>query len=92
VTNYLGCSGHIVSSDFARVVVESRAESRVLLGQKVAGFVQGVCSVNDRPGAFAEFTVSPADLVWLIPDGMTLEAAATVSLCALTTAQATYYR
>ena len=66
VTNALGSSGHIVGSDFAGVGVESRPESRILPEQRVAGFVQGACSVNDRPSAFAGCTVPPADLVWLI--------------------------
>jgi NADPH:quinone reductase-like Zn-dependent oxidoreductase len=90
-TNPLASSGRVVGSDFSGVVVESSADSR-LVGQRVAGFVQGACSVNDRPGAFAEFTTSPSDLVWQIRDDLTFEEAATTSLCALTAAQAIHYR
>ncbi|KAG7284049.1 hypothetical protein NEMBOFW57_010409 [Staphylotrichum longicolle] len=62
-------------------------------GDRVAGFLQGACSANPRPGAFASFVVCPADLVWKIPPGgMACEAAAAVSLCGLTAAQAVFYR
>lgn len=58
----------------------------------MAGFVQGANSVNDRPGAFAEYVVSSANLVWTVPESMKTEEAAAVSLCALTAAQALFYR
>lgn len=61
-------------------------------GDRVAGFLQGACSANARPGAFASFVVCPADLVWKIPPGVASEAAAAVSLCGLTAAQAVFYR
>lgn len=48
--------------------------------------------MNERPGAFAEFLVCPADLVWRIPPHVTFEAAAAVSLCGLTAAQALFFR
>lgn len=58
----------------------------------MAGFLQGACSVNERPGAFAEFLVVPWDLVWKIPNVMSVEEAAGVSLVALTAAQAIWFR
>lgn len=61
-------------------------------GDRVAGFLQGACSVNNRPGAFAEYIVCPADLVWRIPGTMAFEEAAAVSLCGLTAAQGLFYR
>ncbi|ROV98377.1 hypothetical protein VMCG_07199 [Cytospora schulzeri] len=61
-------------------------------GDRVAGFLQGACSVNDRPGAFAEYIVCPADLVWRIPGTVSFEEAAGVSLCGLTAAQGLFYR
>ncbi|WYZ45996.1 hypothetical protein EsH8_IX_000221 [Colletotrichum jinshuiense] len=91
VLNPLGKTGRTVGSDFAGTVVESNATTHQS-GQRVAGFLQGACSVNNRPGAFAEYLVCPADLIWRIPDSMTLEEAATVSLCALTAAQGIFYR
>lgn len=61
-------------------------------GERVAGFLQGACSVNDRPGAFAEYVVVPADLVWRIPGHLSFEEAAGMSLCGLTAAQALFFR
>lgn len=61
-------------------------------GERVAGFLQGACSVNDRPGAFAEYVVCPADLVWRIPGHMSFEEAAGLSLCGLTAAQGLFFR
>jgi NADPH:quinone reductase-like Zn-dependent oxidoreductase len=61
-------------------------------GDRVAGFLQGACSVNPRPGAFAEYVVCPADLVWRVPGNVSYEQAATVSLCGLTAAQALFFR
>lgn len=95
--NPLGSTGRIVGSDFAGTVVESNFAERSATsvfekGERVAGFVQGACSVNERPGAFAEFVVCPADLVWRIPAGMAFEQAASVSLCGLTAAQAVFGR
>ncbi|KKY33950.1 putative zinc-binding oxidoreductase [Diaporthe ampelina] len=61
-------------------------------GDRVAGFLQGACSANDRPGAFAEYVVCPADLVWRIPGRVPYEEAAAVSLCGLTAAQGLFFR
>lgn len=49
-------------------------------------------SVNDRPGAFAEYLVVDYDLTWNIPDNMPFEEAASVSLCGVTAAQAVFER
>ncbi|KAM0323657.1 hypothetical protein ACHAQA_008592 [Verticillium albo-atrum] len=90
----LGDTGRIVGSDFAGTVeaVSDLGSSKVQVGEKVAGFLQGACSLNERPGAFAEYVVCPAELVWRIPSSITLEDASTVSLCALTAAQVVFYR
>lgn len=61
-------------------------------GDRVAGCLQGACSVHDRPGAFAEYVVCPADLVWRVPAHLSLAAAASVSLCGLAAAQGLYFR
>ncbi|KAF4449082.1 hypothetical protein F53441_7594 [Fusarium austroafricanum] len=88
----------IVGTDFAGTVVEAASDvnelsdARVQPGARVAGFLQGACSVNDRPGAFAEYIVIPYDLVWAIPAGLTLEEASTISMCGLTAAQAIFGR
>ncbi|KAF2433522.1 GroES-like protein [Tothia fuscella] len=96
VFNPLGATGRTVGSDFAGIVTELGnsvpASSGLNEGKKVAGFLQGACSVNDRPGAFAEFAVSPWDLIWKVPDSWTHDEAAAVNLCGLTAAQAVFPR
>jgi NADPH:quinone reductase-like Zn-dependent oxidoreductase len=95
VFNPLGSTGRVIGSDFAGVVDalgESVSVSDVNVGDRVAGFLQGACSVNERPGAFAEYLVCPWDLVWKISSAMRFEDAAAVSLCGLTAAQAFFFR
>ncbi|KAM0238285.1 hypothetical protein ACHAP5_008749 [Fusarium lateritium] len=93
-----GQEKRIIGTDFAGVVVEAGSgvedpsDSRVKLGARVAGFLQGACSANDRPGAFAEYITIPYDLVWAVPEGLSLEEASTISMCGLTAAQAIYGR
>ncbi|KAF5572316.1 hypothetical protein FPANT_13178 [Fusarium pseudoanthophilum] len=88
----------VVGTDFAGVVVRAGSEitdisdPRVKVGTRVAGFLQGASSVNDRPGAFAEFIVVPYDLVWQVPESLTFEEASTISMCGLTAAQALFGR
>ena len=92
----LGTTGRVMGSDFAGTI---RAlgdavppESMLKPGNRVAGFLQGACSVNDRPGAFAELLSVPWDLVWMVRDEMRPEDAVVISLCGLTAAQALFYR
>jgi NADPH:quinone reductase-like Zn-dependent oxidoreductase len=96
VSNPLGSTGRVVGSDFAGTIAflgESiPSTSGLQIGSRVAGFLQGACSVNNRPGAFAEFVVCPWDLVWNVPEAVSFEEAATVNLCGLTAAQVVYYR
>lgn len=104
----IASTDRVLISDFAGVVVEvgpaplspppPSSESHdglgygIKVGTRVSGLVQGANSVNHRPGAAAEYLVCPADLVWRVPDDMTLEEAAAVSLCALTAAQGLFFR
>lgn len=96
VAHPLGSTGRTVGSDFAGRVVEVAsqvpASAGFRQGTRVAGFLQGACSVNERPGAFAEYVVVPWDLVWRIPDSIPVDEAAGVSLVALTAAQGIWYR
>jgi NADPH:quinone reductase-like Zn-dependent oxidoreductase len=96
VSHPLGSTGRVVGSDFAGTVVSSHSaipsHCHIQKGSRVAGFLQGACSINERPGAFAEYLVCPWDLVWEVPEDMTFDEAATISLCGLTAAQAIYYR
>jgi NADPH:quinone reductase-like Zn-dependent oxidoreductase len=96
VAHPLGSTGRTVGSDFAGRVVEVGPQVSVSAhmqeGDRVAGFLQGACSVNSRPGAFAEYATVPWDLVWRVPASISLEEAAGVSLVALTAAQGIWYR
>jgi len=49
-------------------------------------------SVNDLPGAFAQYVAAPYDLLWSIPSTLSYEEACAVSMCALTSAQALFPR
>ncbi|ETS78654.1 hypothetical protein PFICI_08507 [Pestalotiopsis fici W106-1] len=88
----------VVGSDFAGIVtkvgkgIEQLPDQRVQVGARVAGFVQGACSVNERTGAFAQYVVAEWDLTWAVPATMSLEEAATVSMCGLTAAQGVFSR
>ena len=96
VFNPLGSTGRVVGSDFAGTIVslgeDVPADCSLQPGIRVGGFCQGACSVNDRPGAFAEYLVCPWDLLFAIPESVSFEQAATISLCGLTAAQVVYYR
>lgn len=96
VLNPLASTGRTIGSDFAGVIAALgdavASVSELKPGDQVAGFLQGACSVNDRPGAFAEFLVCPWDLVWRVGNEVRLAEAAAVSLCGLTAAQALFFR
>jgi NADPH:quinone reductase-like Zn-dependent oxidoreductase len=96
VSHPLGATGRTVGSDFCGTVVSQGssvpASSELQHGVVVAGFLQGACSANERPGAFAEYVVCPWDLVWKVPQSLGAKDAAAVSLGALTAAQSVFYR
>ncbi|KAF2681956.1 GroES-like protein [Lentithecium fluviatile CBS 122367] len=96
VQHPLAKSGRTIGSDFAGRIASLGSNvqptGHLKIGDRVAGFLQGASSVNDRPGAFAEYIVIPWDLVWNVPEEMKLEEAAGVSLVALTAAQGMWYR
>ncbi|KAJ5015476.1 hypothetical protein K4K57_013073 [Colletotrichum sp. SAR 10_99] len=88
----------VIGSDFSGEVVQLGEgldvvdDVRAKIGTRVAGFVQGACSVNLRPGAFAEYLAFEYDLTWHIPTTLSFESAATISLCGLTAAQGVFAR
>jgi NADPH:quinone reductase-like Zn-dependent oxidoreductase len=96
VAHPLASSGRTIGSDFAGIVTALGSSVPVSCGlqpgDRVAGFLQGACSVNDRPGAFAEYLTVDWDLVWKVPDDVQIEEAAATSLVALTAAQGIWYR
>ncbi|KAK1623372.1 chaperonin 10-like protein [Colletotrichum phormii] len=88
----------VIGSDFAGEVasigkdIQNIDDPRLKVGAHVAGFVQGACSVNCRPGALAEYLVIDHDLTWNIPSEMPSQEAVTISLCGLTAAQGVFRR
>ena len=96
VYNPLGSTGRVIGSYFAGVIDAIGdavpPTSTLKRGDRIAGFLQGACSINERPGAFSEYLVCPWDLIWKVGDGMQLQEAAAVSLCGLTAAQALFFR
>ncbi|KAF4830927.1 Enoyl reductase [Colletotrichum tropicale] len=88
----------VIGSDFSGEVVQLGEgldvvdDARAKIGTRVAGFVQGACSVNLRPGAFAEYLAVEYDLTWHIPTTLSFESTATISLCGLTAAQGVFAR
>ncbi|KAF1975695.1 GroES-like protein [Bimuria novae-zelandiae CBS 107.79] len=96
VQHPLATTKRTIGSDFAGTVVSLGnavpKSTSISIGDRVSGFLQGACSVNERPGAFSEYLVIPWDLVWKIPESVSIEQAAGVSLVALTAAQSIFYR
>ncbi|KAI8626362.1 zinc-binding dehydrogenase [Xylariaceae sp. FL1651] len=82
--------GRIVGCDFAGTVADPNGSSW-REGQRVAGFVHGT---RDEPkrGAYAEYAVIEASLVWAIPDSVSFQDAATINLAYATAAQALFQR
>ncbi|KAI1401254.1 zinc-binding dehydrogenase [Hypoxylon fuscum] len=82
--------GRTVGCDFAGAVRDARG-SPWRAGQRVAGFVQGASDAPAR-GAFAEYAVVEASLVYAVPDGVALADAAAVPLAFATAVQALFGR
>ncbi len=82
--------GRIVGCDFAGTVADPNG-SKWQEGQRVAGFVQGN-SENPLRGAFAEYLLVEASLVYPIPDSIAFRDAAAVPLALATAVQALFQR
>lgn len=82
--------GRIVGCDFAGTV-EDPNDSKWTKDQRVAGFVYGA-SDNPSRGAFAEYLVTEASLVFAIPDSTSFEEAAAIPLALATAVQALFQR
>ncbi|KAI9150572.1 Trans-enoyl reductase ACTTS2 [Paramyrothecium foliicola] len=82
--------GRPIGCDFAGTVAESNG-SQWQEGQRVAGFVYGTSASPPR-GAFAEYLVTEASLVFPIPDSVSFESAATVPLAFATAVQVLFQR
>ncbi|TCD64944.1 hypothetical protein EIP91_003402 [Steccherinum ochraceum] len=89
----MGKPGRVVGCDIAGVVEKlGPGASQWKVGDRVAGFVQGATSENERPGGFAQYTIAEEDLVFAIPSEVSFDEAATVPVCAVTAAQALFIR
>lgn len=75
-----------------RTARASLGSSKEVSRQQVGTAHSPACSINLRPGAFAQYITAPYDLVWLVPDHMSLESASTISMCGLTAAQGVFAR
>ncbi|KAH8680687.1 zinc-binding dehydrogenase [Xylariales sp. PMI_506] len=82
--------GRIVGCDFAGTVADGNGSSWQD-GQRVAGFIQGR-AVNPTRGAFAEYLVIDASLVYAVPDSVELRDAAAIPLAFATAVQALFQR
>ncbi|GKU20432.1 unnamed protein product [Fusarium langsethiae] len=82
-------SGLIVGCDFAGTVEETNG-SKWQKGQRVGGWVHG--ATFKGIGAFAEFINIEATLVFGIPDNISLQQGATISLAFATATQAMFHR
>lgn len=75
--------GHIIGSDFAgtvHAIGPDVDEGSTLLGKRVAGMVHGGATRN---GAFAEFVVAQAGLLFYLPDEVTFEDGAQLAVAAM---------
>ncbi|KAM0815706.1 putative Enoyl reductase (ER) domain-containing protein [Seiridium cardinale] len=79
--------GKVVGCDFAGTVYNVNGSSW-REGQRVSGFVQG----TTNRGAFAEYVVIEASLVYPIPDSVSYQDAAVIPLAFATAAQALFQR
>ncbi|WOO80855.1 Protein TOXD [Vanrija pseudolonga] len=81
----------ILGCDFSGTVVavsggEEKHRAHLKPGTRVAGVVHG--GLFPDKGAFAEYVVTPADLVWVVPDSFSLSDASTFGIPFNTTVQA----
>jgi len=81
----------IVGCDSVGVIEETGSEVPAdVKGQRRAHFMRG--GVDEKNGAFADFTVQDFDLTWQIPDAMSFEQAATMPIPFFTACQVFYQR
>ena len=83
-------AGRTVGCDFAGTVEDANG-SHWRQGQRVAGFVQGT-AINPTRGAFAEYAVVEASLVYAVPDETSFQDAAVIPLAFATAVQALFQR
>lgn len=86
--------GAVAGGDFAGTVValgaDALAAGRFAIGNRVAGTVLGMNKLRPDVGAFAQYVNAMADFLLKIPDDMSFEDAATMSLGAATAMYAVF--
>ncbi|CAG8902794.1 unnamed protein product [Penicillium egyptiacum] len=80
--DYSPVPGAVHGYDFAGTIVAMGPDTpaHLQVGDRVAGWVHGMNSVQPDVGAFAEYVAAPADLILRIPDEMTFNDAASIGL------------
>ncbi|KAI0665297.1 GroES-like protein [Cubamyces menziesii] len=88
----IGVPGTILGCDFSGHVVQvGKNVTTLKVGDHVAGFVHGGAFTDE--GAFAEYVKTPADLVWVVPEGtINHDQAATLGCAFWTAAQALFHK
>lgn len=81
MVDYSPVPGAIHGYDFAGTVVALGAgTTHIQIGDRVAGFVHGMCKTRPDVGAFAEYVSSSANLLLRLPADMAFEDAASLGL------------
>lgn len=82
--DYSAAPGAIHGYDFAGTIValgkDALASGRLAVGDRVAGFVHGMNSLQPDVGAFAEYVGACADILLKLPDHVGFEEAATLGV------------
>lgn len=88
----LAAEGGISGCDFSGYVEEvgSKVTKQWKKGDKIAGVAHGANYSNPEDGAFAEYVAAKGDVQMKMPDSLSFEQAATVSLGAMTCGQGLY--
>lgn len=84
--------GTIIGCDYSGIVeaVGPDVTNGLKVGDKIAGFVHGGNSVNHEDGAFAEHIVAKAAISLKVPNGISMEEAATLGVGITTVGQGLY--
>jgi NADPH:quinone reductase-like Zn-dependent oxidoreductase len=82
--HYIECTGCTLGCDYAGIVEEVGADSRLKKGDRIAGFVHGGNTTHPEDGTFSEYVLVREGLQFVIPESMGFEEAASLGV-AITT-------
>ncbi|KAJ7590295.1 chaperonin 10-like protein [Mycena floridula] len=75
----VGNLGRVIGSDIAGTVdALGPGVTEWIIGDRVAGFLQGASATTPRPGGFATYAILEADLAFRIPNSVSFDQAATM--------------